>query len=458
MGREELLRPLRIGRSVIVSTLHGSPGRAMLLIGVTGTDGKTTTSSLIYHILSSCGKKVGLISTVAAKIFNGEQEIAIDTGSHVTTPDSFSIQRLLKQMKLMGCDIVVIECTSHALVQERLAGTNFDIGVITNITHEHLDYHKTYERYVLAKSLLFRRDRSFYARKPKMSCAILNHDDKSWELLQSSVQQWDVLSYGTSDFSQYKIVDPTYTAVGASYILLSENAQEEVVDRYEITSSLVGDYNVHNATAALLAAHKAGIPLAVCVSALSTFKTLEGRYELVASPSDSHGTIIVDFAHTPNALRKVLSFTRGICKGRLIVVFGCASERDVVKRPMMGKIAGEHADITILTAEDPRRERAEDINAQIIPGLLEAGAEEFPFASIGELSSEQARMSLSEHFPLFLNIPDREAAILAAVAISEKDDIVLVCGKGHEKTMCIGTVETPWSDQESVQRAVQKVG
>lgn len=443
---------------ILVAASYDFPANKMKMIGVTGTDGKTTTSNMVYHLLKSQGARVGLISTISAKIFDGKEEHEQDTGFHVTTPEVTDVQKFLLEMVSAGCEYAVVESTSHAFAQERLAGINFDVGIVTNITHEHLDYHKSLDRYVLAKSQLFRVDPTVPSKAHSEKVAVLNHDDASWEYLGPYVEGWTVISVGADGLADWNIINYSPNLVGATFTLEKDDVKGEAVESYPVRIPQPGIYNAYNATQAVAAVSQFGFMSMELITSLETLPVLPGRFELVAPASVNHGSVIVDFAHTPHALEEVLMIGRSLAKGRLIVVFGSAGLRDTDKRFLMGKIAAQHADISLVTAEDPRTERVEDINQQIADGFLDIGAEELPFSSIGDLDTEGARKALTEHFPLFIRIPDRDSAILTAVAISETGDVVLVCGKGHEKSMCFGIVETPWSDQESVKRAAEKVG
>ncbi|MDQ3098491.1 MAG: UDP-N-acetylmuramoyl-L-alanyl-D-glutamate--2,6-diaminopimelate ligase [bacterium] len=452
LKKSDLAHTARYVRGVTAAVIHSLPANKMTLIGVTGTDGKTTTCNLIYHMLKSSGIKVGMISTISAKIFNGKEESDFDTGFHVTSPDSMDVQGYLKKMIESGCTHAILECTSHALVQNRYAGINFDVGVVTNITHEHLDYHKTYDKYVLAKGLLFRHDSNPLLKQAKKTVAILNQDDKSWELLIPYTHNWDRVGYGTDDFSQFHIINTSYSLEGSTFILQKENDAGNPVEQYNVTSNLLGLYNIYNITAALATISYLGIPVHEAIVSLSSFYSLPGRFERF--PTKEHGTVVVDFAHTPNALHQLLSLGREVEKGKSIVVFGCASERDESKRPLMGEVAAKFADVSILTAEDPRNESVESINMQIAAGAKIAGAEEFKIEPADKLDIDLLRPSLYEHLPVYLSLHDRKDAIEFAIRLSQPGDMVFVCGKGHEKSMNCGNGEEPWSDQDAVHEII----
>ena len=380
------------------------PSQKLTVIGVTGTDGKTTTVHLIHHILKTAGKKADLISTVSAP------------GLHTTTPNPWILQKLLSQMVKKGIKYAVVEATSHGLDQHRLWGTKFAVGVVTNVTHEHLDYHKTYENYLAAKAKLFRGVR----------IAVLNRDDKSFAFLnsQSAIRNSQLITYGI------------------------KNKADFTPKTFPFKTLLPGEYNQYNCLAAIATASALGISSEKIRKAVASFKGVIGRMEEINEGQDFK--VIVDFAHTPNALENVL---KTILKfksknSKLIVVFGCAGLRDIAKRPMMGEISARLADITVLTAEDPRTEDINEIINQIVQGCLKGGAKE------RDLSNWPNWSNLKEK--IFLRIPDRRQAIRFAVQkLAKKDDIVVICGKGHERSMCYGKTEYPWSDQEEARRALK---
>src|SRR3989344_6989160 len=308
-------------QATLASSLYGRPGEKIFTIGVTGTDGKTTTASLIFHILKTSGKKAAMITSVGAQI--GDE--GFDTGFHTTTPSSFTLQKYAKKAIDAGCEFLVIEVTSHALDQNRAHGIDFKIGVITNVSHEHLDYHGSYENYLKTKSKLLRR-----AQIP-----VLNEDDESFRTLKSILSGRNILTYAQNDKSGFML--PKLTR-----------------------------FNISNFLAAIAVAKVIGIDKKAIGKAIATFKMPEGRQEVVY---DKLFRVIIDFAHTPNAFGNVLPEVKKTTRGRLIHVFGCAGERDASKRPLMGEIAAKNDDIIILTVEDLRSEKVEDINAQIKIGI-----------------------------------------------------------------------------------------
>ena len=376
--------------SALANYIHAFPSKGMVIIGVTGTDGKTTTASLIYHILREDGQKAALISTLGAQIDGKDYE----TGFHVTTPSAFQLQKYIKIAKEKGCTHVVLEVTSHALNQNRVFGIKFNIGVLTNITHEHLDYHKSYRNYVYEKLKLLKNS----------NIAICNSNG-------------DWFSYVKKEIPEEKL--KTYS--------LNGNLESDVSIKtlpFRIKTALLGDFNLENIIAGALCAIELNINPEIIDCAIQSFKAPLGRTQVIES--DNIGMIMIDFAHTPNAFENILKEVRSKTTGKLIHVFGCAGERDKSKRSLMGKAASRFDDVIILTSEDPRNESVSIINGEI-------------------LSRIEKTDSLEIH-----QIPDRKDAIYYALSIAKGDDTVIITGKGHERSMNYGHGEIPWSDEKVV--------
>jgi len=411
----------RAALAQLCAAWYGFPSRRLRVIGVTGTDGKTTTTTLIHSILSAAGEQAGMVSTVAAVI--GDRHS--DTGLHTTTPDAPDVQAYLAEMVARGCTYAVLEATSHGLHQKRVDACDFDVAVITNITHEHLDYHGTFENYREAKATLFRM-LSSAAHKPGLpKIAVLNADDPSYAYLRA-IPADRYLSYGIdnqADVTAHNIIEGEQ---GQHFFAVTPAGQ------FEITTPLPGRYNVANALAAISVGVGLGLPIPAIQRGVAAVSTIMGRMERIDEGQDF--TAIVDFAHTPNALERALSVARRMTTGRLIVVFGCAGLRDKGKRPHMGEVAGRLADFTVITAEDPRTENLSQIMQEIAAGLQQAGRRE------GEG---------------YVPIADRAVAIAFAVNMARPGDLVIVTGKGHEQSMCFGTTEYPWSDHEAMRRALR---
>jgi UDP-N-acetylmuramoyl-L-alanyl-D-glutamate--2,6-diaminopimelate ligase len=409
---------------------HDFPARHLTMIGVTGTDGKTTTVNLIYHILRAAGRQVGMISSVNAVI--GQD--SLDTGLHTTTPDAPDVQRLLAQMVSSGMDACVLEVTSHGLAQHRVTACDFDVAVVTNITHEHLDLHGSLEAYREAKASLFRGLTAGYRKPGVAKVAILNRNDSSFEYLQP---------YAADVTLSYAIpLDSVGDLAELGDVIARDLLQAPGQTRFEVESpygqfsletNLLGIFNVFNILAAAATALALGVEPQAIQGGVAAVRGIPGRMERVDRGQPF--TAIVDFAHTPHALRHALEAARGLAAGgRVTAVFGCAGLRDVEKRSMMGRIAAELADYTILTAEDPRTEDLDAIIEAIAEGCRNGGGVE------GQT---------------FERVPDRGAALARAVELVSPGDVVIACGKGHEQSMCFGETEYPWDDREGLAAALE---
>lgn len=403
----------------------------MTIIGITGTDGKTTTVNYTHAILEAAGLKAGMISTVSVRIPPPDPEShsaqEIETGLHTTTPDPPDIQRHLARMVETGATHAVLEVTSHGLAQHRVAGCEFDIAAVTNVTHEHLDFHGSLEAYQRAKARLFEGlQRS--CRKPNVpKIAILNRDDDSYRYL-SPLPADQQITYARSQPAQ---VTARHIRPGpqATHFIL-----ETPEDEMEVQTMLVGEYNVSNALAAAAVGVALHLPLSDIAQGIAAVDGVPGRMERIDAGQDF--IAIVDFAHTPNALQKALQTANTMTSedGRVIVVFGSAGLRDQEKRKMMGSIAGQLADIVIVTAEDPRTDSLERI-----------------MAASSEAAKEKGKR---EGVDLF-QVADRGAAILQACQEAQAGDVVIACGKGHEQSMCFGTTEYPWDDRLAMRLALR---
>lgn len=387
-------------QAVLANIWYGFPSNKLKVIGVTGTDGKTTTTHLIYHILKSCGKKVSMISTVYAKV--GEREY--ETGLHTTTPDSFLVQKMLALAVKNNDEYFVLEVTSHAIDQNRVWGIRYFISAITNITPEHLDYHSNFDEYAHTKIQLLRRSLQ----------KVVNLDDAAYKTHVVSQLQHakNIITYSLHKKADYKI------DLRKQFPRLTK-------------------YNAANYAAAYAVASELKIEPEKIREALSSFQLPQGRMDIVY---DKDYTVIVDFAHTPNALRQVLqalALQRKDSTSRIIHVFGSAGLRDRLKRPYMGRESGTFADIVILTEEDYRTEDPLDICETIASGLKQKG-----FSKVKKVAGD--------HTKQYCIVIDRSQAISQALAIAKKGDIVVLTGKGHEKSLCRGKKEYPWDDIQCV--------
>ena len=407
----------------------GYPSRKLQVIGVTGTDGKTTTSTLIYSILRAAGRNAGLISTIRAEIAGR----SYDTGFHVTTPEAFDVQRYLHDMVEAGTEVAVLETTSHALDQGRTLCVDYDVAVVTNVTHEHLDWHGSWENYLSAKAKLFEALNTSHRKHGTPKGSVINADDKSYAWLRKipADLQW---VYGLDRRQQPDITveEIIYTGQGTQF-----KAQTPLSD-FEVNMRLPGKHNVYNAMAAIGATLALGVSKEAVQKGLASVDQIRGRMEWVGEARALGFDVVVDFAHTPNALEKTLELARELVaphEGRVIVVFGAAGLRDKEKRTLMGAVAGRLADLTVVTAEDPRTEKIEEISARIASALEAEGRTEGKD---------------------FWQVHDRAEAIAFAIGLARPGDIVLTCGKAHESSMCYGTDELPWDEFAAVRDGLLK--
>ncbi|NOH03602.1 MAG: UDP-N-acetylmuramoyl-L-alanyl-D-glutamate--2,6-diaminopimelate ligase [Chloroflexi bacterium] len=418
----------------LAAAFHGFPARKLTVVGVTGTDGKTTTSNLIYKILIAAGIRAGMISTVNA-VIGGE---VLDTGFHVTTPDAHDVQSYLAKMVDAHLTHVVLETTSHGWSQHRVDACEFDVGVVTNITHEHMDEHGSYEAYRAAKARLF-ESLEWTREKPQGNprLGVINRDDvKSFAFLDDHIKV-NKINYGLGEEADVRAVDIEYSPSGSRFTAVSKDF------RVGISSKLIGAYNVSNCLAALTAAvYGLGIEPETAAQGIAALEGIPGRMERI--DLGQNFTAIVDFAHTPNALKVALEAAKAMLpspasgegsgvRGRIIAVFGSAGLRDKEKRRMMAETSAELADLTVLTAEDPRTESLDGILEEMAAGARSKGGRE------GET---------------FWRVPDRGEAIKFALRLARPGDIVISCGKGHEQSMCFGKTEYLWDDRTAMRAAL----
>lgn len=383
-------------QAIIANILYGFPSRKLKIIGVTGTDGKTTTTHLIAHILKTAGKKTSFVSSVFASIGGKESDI----GFHVTTPSSFALQKLLRRSADNNDEYFILETTSHALDQNRVWGIKYEIGVVTNITHEHLDYHKNYEEYLTTKIKLLKMTK----------IGIVNMDDESYPHIKDRI----------SNIKTYQI-------------------SKNIKNIPDLTK-----FNQYNYSAAYTVCRELGLKEESILKALKTFELPKGRLDLIY---DNDFKVIIDFAHTPNALAQLLPAIREIYlkkQGRLIHVFGSAGLRDFTKRPLMGQASGHSCDLVILTEEDYRTEDPITICTEIASGLEK---EKFTKVNYDQL------INCSEKS--YSVIVNREKAIREAIKLAKKNDVVILTGKAHEKSLCRSKTEYPWDEYEAVKKVLK---
>jgi UDP-N-acetylmuramoyl-L-alanyl-D-glutamate--2,6-diaminopimelate ligase len=403
----------------------------LLVIGVTGTDGKSSTAQILLDLLRAAGLRAGMLSTIKAVIGDAEEPLPL----HVTTPEAPLIQRYLRRMVDAGLTHVVLETTSHALAQGRVTAVAYDVAAVTNITHEHLDYHGTLQAYFAAKQRLFEitGSRSWRAateneyKRAVTRTAVLNRDDSSFSRL-GQVSLPRQISYGLAETADVTASGMGYEAGGVTFTLSLPQAEP-----LPVSTSLVGEFNVYNMLAAAAVATALDLAPEAIRRGLESAAAISGRMEAIDRGQPFR--VIVDFAHSPISLEKAIALGRSMLgeEGRVITVFGSAGERDVAKRSLMAAVSARDADLTVLTAEDPRRESLSDILSVMAQACREEGGVE------GET---------------FWRIPDRGRAIYHALTQAEPPDLVLICGKGHEQSICFGETEYPWDDREATRAAL----
>jgi UDP-N-acetylmuramoyl-L-alanyl-D-glutamate--2,6-diaminopimelate ligase len=399
--------------AALAAAFHGHPGRRLRVVGVTGTDGKTTVVHLVSHLLEAAGHRSGLLSTVHCKA--GDRIWANE--SRFTTPEAPEVQALLAEMVAAGADYAVLESTSHGLALHRLDGCEYDVAAMTNVTADHLDFHRSRAEYLAAKGRLFAMLDESTKKAGVEKVAVLNADDSASDYFRGLTNARAV-TYGIQKPADVRATGIAASEWGTRFRLTTPMGGDEV------TLGLPGDFNVYNALAAAAVALSQGVVLADIVAGIASFAGVPGRLERIEEGQPF--TVVVDFAHAPEALRRVLTFLRGRCRGRLIAVFGCIGERERPRRAGMGLAAGQLADFTILTNDNPFSENPDSIIAEIAQGLREAGRHE------------------GHHF---VAIPDRREAIVHAFAMAVEGDIVLLAGKGHEQSIIIGDKVIPWDDR-----------
>lgn len=411
---EVVVKDSRKAMARLASRFYGNPSEAFSLVGVTGTNGKTTTTYLVNHIAQVLGNKTGLIGTVGIEI-DGEHR----PSSH-TTPESPDLQQLFAMMRDEGCGVVSMEVSSHALDLERTWATKFAVTAFTNLTQDHLDYHKTFEAYFAAKARLFSKD---YPAKRVINI------DSTWgkELLKRTSANEDIIiTTGFDPSAQIHPIDVEYGAASTRVVLSVRGSQVEV------TYPLVGRFNVENVMTAFGVALQLGYSSSAIVDALRDVPAVPGRLQRVAAEHDGGISIYVDYAHTPDALEKAIASVSALeTEGKTIVVFGCGGDRDSGKRPIMGR-AALAADYAVVTSDNPRTEDPNAIIEDIVAGMGEG----------------------TDHFEV---VPDRHEAIARAIAVAKSGDAILIAGKGHEDYQIIGTEKHHFDDREVAAEELKKV-
>ena len=405
---------------LLAAAWHDFPSRELIIIGVTGTDGKTTTCHLLHSIFKQASAiRAGYISTISADFGD---EVA-PTGLHVTTPGAPRLQAYLAKMVEAGLTHCILEMTSHGLAQGRLNGVDIDVAVLTNVTHEHLDYHGSWRIYRDAKAEMFNMLSRSWRKPDTPKLAVINADDPSADSF-ARIPADRVATYGIANTAPYRAADIQHCPAATVFRLCER----------EFTLQLTGAFNIANALAAIAVSRELGIDWRAIQDGIAAVDLIPGRMERIDEGQDF--VAIVDFAHTPNALKRVLEAGREMLGPgkRLLAVFGSAGLRDVEKRRLMAETSAELAHLTILTAEDPRTESLDDILEMMAAGCIARGGIE------GET---------------FLRIPDRGAAIYRACQLARAGDLVMACGKGHEQSMCFGVTEHPWDDRDAMRSALR---
>jgi UDP-N-acetylmuramoyl-L-alanyl-D-glutamate--2,6-diaminopimelate ligase len=391
----------RVAMAEMAASYYGEPSKHMKMVGVTGTNGKTSTTYMIKAIAEQAGQKVGLIGTIRNLI--GSRVIETER----TTPESVDLQRILREMKDEGVELVVMEVSSHSLDQHRVHGIDYDVGVFTNLTHDHLDYHKSFENYLAAKKKLFSQSHK----------AVLNADDPYFSHMSEGLAI-PVTTFGIRENADFSATDIDITPRGVQFDLRAGG------DCMRLNIGIPGLFSVFNALGAAAAAHLLGFSEDDVKIGLERMRSVSGRLE----PLPTNGrefTVLLDYAHAPDALENVLTTIRGFAKARIITLFGCGGDRDHAKRPIMGEIAGRYSDFLVVTSDNPRSEDPYQIIDAVMEGVMKSGC-------------------------AYVVIEDRYDAIKYALEHAKKDDIVLLAGKGHENYQEIGSGKRHFDEKEIV--------
>lgn len=390
----------------MAANFYEHPEKSFCLIGITGTNGKTTTTYLVKSVLESLGKTVGLIGTNQNMI--GTEVIP----SKHTTPDSLELMQLFAKMREKKADYVVMEVSSHSLSLDRVTACTFDVGAITNITQDHLDFHKTMENYLEAKGILYKITKS----------GIVNADDMSASYLLENSECESMLTYGIENECDMRATNVELSEKGVSFDLTFENKN------YQVELSIPGEFSVYNALTALSCLVSAGISMNDAVNGLKTARGVKGRVEVIETGRGF--SVIIDYAHTPDGLYNVIKTIRGFCKGRIITLFGCGGDRDSDKRPKMGKIAATLSDYCVVTSDNPRSEDPEKIIMQIVEGMKD-GCE-------------------------YSVVVNRFSAIECALDMANQGDVVLLAGKGHETYQILADRTIDFDEREIVNKLLDR--
>ncbi len=422
-GYNTAVLPYHFLQSLVAGMRYGFPGRRLRVIGVTGTNGKTTTAFMIWKMLNESGCKAGLMTTVAWGLF--DEDSLHKQIEHMTTVDAMTLNRRMREVADAGAEFLVLEVTSHALAQFRTLGIPVEVAVMTNVTHEHLDYHKTFSRYVAAKVKLFRG----------ASFGVINADDGSSSEFMRAIGKGKYITYGIKKSADEKATSVELSASGVKYscgdINLVDGRVLKVDGKLSIRTQIPGEFNVYNSLAAVCVGQILGLTPGQIEKGIFALSSVEGRMNRLAAPGFD---VIVDFAHTPDAFLKVFDSVKGH-SGRIISLFGGAGRRDESTRFSRGEIAGKHSDIVVITEDDSRDEDPVAIAEEFVDGARKAGLDNS--AIIVEL--------------------DRRKAIFKAISLAQPGDLVLILGKGHEKTILRADGAHPFEDLKVTREAISKL-
>lgn len=406
-------------RAVVASCTYRFPARDMTVIAVTGTNGKTTTANIITQILEAANNDVAMLTTVNFRIAGRN----FSNATKMTTISPFALQQFIGRARVSGAKFLVLETTSHAIKQHRIWGIPIDMAVLTNVTHDHLDYHGSFKEYRSTKAKLFRGARF----------AIINRDDPNVSVFEKAARGTK-LSYGIAARADV-MARKLFRQTGSTMFTLIAPIGQVVIDL-----PLPGLFNVSNALAGAAAVIPYGVPLTVIKKTLEHFEAVSGRMEVVSTGQPF--TVLVDYAHTPDAFEKIYAALRGGYKGRLIHVFGATGDRDKTKRPILGALAGRNADVVVVTNEDPYTEDPQEIIDQVAQGVTRGARKHNP-------------KRMGENFFVVL---DRREAVRLALGMARRNDLVLLTGKGHERVMVVGTAMVPYSEQDVVREELKALG
>ncbi|MBO5245063.1 MAG: UDP-N-acetylmuramoyl-L-alanyl-D-glutamate--2,6-diaminopimelate ligase [Selenomonadales bacterium] len=401
----------RAAMQEIVPRFFDYPSRKLRMIGVTGTNGKTTSTYVLRSILKKAGYRVGVIGTIQIMI---EDEIVPINN---TTPDVIDLQKILARMVDKGIDYVIMEVSSHALVLNRVAGCDFNVAMFTNLTQDHLDFHKTLEQYMMAKADLFTRLADEKNCKPNRA-AVVNLDDSAAFAMLAAAYGVKRITYGIREEADVRATDIRVTGTGTSFKITGAYGE------HQLNLRITGIFNVYNVLGTICAALSENISWETIIDSLESFTSVAGRFELIDGGQSF--PIIVDYAHTPDGLENILKTAKEFAQGRIIVVFGCGGDRDRTKRPIMGRIAAQLGDVVIATSDNPRTEDPDRILEDVEAGILEV-------------------LDDNTHYE---KIADRRKAIERAITMAKADDVVMIAGKGHETYQILNTGTIHFDDRE----------